>query len=225
MELFVVPVKRGEYALYSERAAQAVTGDATVARGLRGWLWSGFDMMLRIADAGADDSPGLAGHAGTSPSRFQRRLAQWVSARLMVQLPLWNLREASDVVAVHPTDLSFPDARHAINRVLQRELRRHRILLIVFTVAFVVSGTVAIVPGPNLIAYYFAFRVVGHWLSVAGATRGLRHIAWSGKPSPLLQQLRGLLDADRATRDDGVRAIGSQLGLRHLSRFLARVSG
>ena len=41
-------------------------------------------------------------------------------------------------------------------------------------VLLIVSGVLALVPGPNVLAYYFAFRVVGHWLSMRGARQGLR---------------------------------------------------
>ena len=55
--------------------------------------------------------------------------------------------------------------------MLRRDHDRHRIWLVVNTVLLVLSAVLALVPGPNLVAYYFAFRVVGHWLSMRGAAR------------------------------------------------------
>ena len=33
------------------------------------------------------------------------------------------------------------------------------------------SGLLFLVPGPNVIAYYFAFRMVGHYFSLRGARK------------------------------------------------------
>ena len=49
------------------------------------------------------------------------------------------------------------------------------------------------VPGPNLIAYYFGFRLVGHYLSRRGAKHGLTEVRWQSCENPQLSRLRRVL--------------------------------
>ena len=49
---------------------------------------------------------------------------------------------------------------------------------------------VALVPGPNILAYYFGFRLVGHYLSRRGAKHALTEIIWQARPCAELSRLR-----------------------------------
>jgi len=80
------------------------------------------------------------------------------------------------------------------------------------------------VPGPNLLAYYFAFRVVGHFLSWRGARHGLRDVAWSTEASDALLELRRLAGLDRAARHARVLEVARALGLEHLATFYERMA-
>ena len=51
-----------------------------------------------------------------------------------------------------------------------------------------------LLPGPNLIGYYFAFRVIGHFLSWRGARQALGHVAWRPRAEPRLTELGRLAD-------------------------------
>ena len=92
---------------------------------------------------------------------------------------------------------------------------------------FVALGRLAIVPGPNLIAYYFAFRVVGHYFSVRGARQGLERVAWRSEPSTILSDLRRALALDPPLRHRRVHDIAAALDLPHLVtvRRARRVQG
>ena len=91
-------------------------------------------------------------------------------------------------------------------------------------IGLVVSGLLAIVPGPNLLAYFFLFRVGGHWLSMRGATQGRRRVQWEGRPCELLNGLREALHMGRRERHGRVQQIASTLHLRHLPTFFERVT-
>jgi hypothetical protein len=88
----------------------------------------------------------------------------------------------------------------------------------------IVSGLLAILPGPNLIAYYFLFRVGGHWLSMRGASQGRRRVQWESRPCDALNELRGALQMPRRERHLRVHQIASSLHLRHLPTFFERVT-
>ena len=221
MDVFVIPSGANRYALYCEAGDGDEVADA-VPTGIVGRLKHAFAVMLRAAEA-QEKSPGVPVEPGRW-GRLQQRLLRWVTERVVEQRLLWRLRRESDVTAVHPGDMPFDQVRVVIDRELRCDQDRHRRGLLLYTGAFVLSGLVAVVPGPNVIAYYFAFRLAGHWLSLRGALHGLRRVRWSGRGSPQLLALRdavGLAPADREAR---VRDVACQLHLPHLPKFFARVA-
>ena len=96
--------------------------------------------------------------------------------------------------------------------------------LVVDSLLLIVSGVLAILPGPNLVAYYFAFRVMGHWLSMRGASQGLHRVTWTGRPCEPLTELRELVSLDAGAREARVLDIAARLRLQHLSTFFERVA-
>jgi hypothetical protein len=80
------------------------------------------------------------------------------------------------------------------------------------------------VPGPNIIAYYFGFRLVGHYLSRRGAKHGLTEVRWQSCASPQLSRLRRVLVLEPYERDREVHEVASALQLPHLVKFFERTS-
>jgi len=111
-----------------------------------------------------------------------------------------------------------------IKKMLKGDYDRHRLWLIVDGVLFVASGVLFFVPGPNVIAYFFAFRLVGHWLSMRGAAQGLHRITWSGRTCPPLGELRGVAALDSPARGQQVSQIADKLRLQHLTKFYERLA-
>ena len=148
----------------------------------------------------------------------------WVAERIAEQRLLWNLRRETAVVAFHPQDLTFEQTHTLIRRMLQRDYERHRVWLVVDGLLLVGSIALILVPGPNIIGYYFAFRVMGHWLSIRGALQGLRGVMWAGQPCEPLTKLREAALLNGEARDRRVHEIAEQLRLQHLSTFFERVA-
>jgi hypothetical protein len=148
----------------------------------------------------------------------------WVAERVAEQRLLWNLRREREVVAFHPQDLTFEQTLTLIHRVLQRDYERHRVWLVVDTLLLIGSIALILLPGPNIIGYYFAFRVMGHWLSIRGAQQGLWTVTWTGQPCEPLTKLREVALLHGDARSQGVHDIEQQLRLHHLSTFFERVA-
>ena len=79
-------------------------------------------------------------------------------------------------------------------------------------------------PGPNVLAYYFLFRVVGHYLSWRGAGQALDVITWTNHPEPALAELGRLATLPRDARQSRVEAIADALNLPRLAAFFDRTS-
>jgi hypothetical protein len=223
MDVFVIPIGRDRYELYCEPSGDSdPAADGVPAAGVLGRLRHRFSIMLRAAEDrhrhGADSAP------KSWLGRIQDRSLQWIAQRIAEQRLLWNLRRETAAVAVHPPDMTFEQVSALIRRTLQRDYERHRLWLVIDALGLIVSGLLMLIPGPNVVAYYFAFRVVGHWLSMRGAVQGLHRVEWSGRACPPLTELRDAVLMESAARDARVHDIASRLRLPHLSTFVERVA-
>jgi len=79
-----------------------------------------------------------------------------------------------------------------------------------------------ILPGPNVIGYYFLVRTGGHYFSLRGARRGLVTVDWSVQASPALATLRSLVNDPPDAREERVRAVADTLRLEHFASFFQR---
>jgi hypothetical protein len=120
--------------------------------------------------------------------------------------------------------MPFEQVLTLVRRKLQKDYDRHRLWLVIDTLLLIASGVLALVPGPNVLAYYFIFRVVGHWLSMRGARQGLDHVTFSSRPCPPLTELRDLVDLEPAAREQRVHDIAGRLRLQHLTTFFERLA-
>ena len=221
MDVYVIPVGRDRYELYCEPTADAeFEADGEPPRGLVGRLWRQFSDTIRAAE---DRQRAPPSEARSWLARWHERLLGWVVHRIAEQRLLWTLRRHTAASAAHPPDMAFDQVMTLVHGTLRRDYERHRLWLAIDVVGLVVSGPVAIVPGPNLLAYFFVFRVVGHWLSMRGATQGLHRVEWSGRPCPPLTELRDIEVLEPSARDARIQDIADRLRLQHLTTFFARV--
>lgn len=218
----MVPIGPDRYELYCEVAHDPEVIEPATS-GFFGRLKHKFTVMLRAAEERRH------GHAGETVDRtwfgrLQTRIMAWVAERIAEQRLLWNLRGESEVLAMHPDDMTFDQAQSLIHRMLQRDYDRHQVWLVVDALLFVASGVFFFIPGPNLVAYYFGFRLVGHWLSMRGASQGLHRVSWSGRSCPPLTDLRRVAAMPPGERENHVHAIAARLRLQRFSTFFERVA-
>lgn len=215
---------RGVYELYCEQAPPADAEAGPPATGVVSRLRQRFSALLREAEeqqSRGDAAPPLG--SGWM-ARLRHRGLAWVAERVAEQRLLWALRTADTAVLTHPDDIPFDTASAQVRGVLRRDYTRHRRWLIVNGLLLAASAALIILPGPNVVAYYLGFRVIGHWLSMRGATQGLQRTEWTGHPSTALTGLRTVAAAPPAERADRLHAIAMQLSLSNLPVFFERVA-
>ena len=222
MDVFVIPVGPDRYELYCEAPVEEPQPAAN-SKGIIGRIRYQFAVMLHQAEA-RRRAGSAASRAATRLGRLQDWIMAWVAERIAEQRLLWNLRRENAVVAFHPQDLTFEQAHTLIRRTLQRDWERHRLWLVVDSLLLLGSIALILLPGPNVIGYYFAFRVMGHWLSIRGALQGLTNVTWTGQPSEPLTKLRQAASLTGDERRLHVREIAQQLRLQHLPTFFERVA-
>jgi hypothetical protein len=168
-----------------------------------------------------------AARRGSSTGRVARWRDQVVchlAESIAEQRTLWRLGSETSAVAKYPAGVESDRGRTILMTELAGARTHHLRWLLVDLALFIATGAVAIVPGPNIFAYYMLFRVIGHWRSWWGARRGSRSVAWTFESDGCLAELAALVNVPRAARAPRVEAIAERLNLPRLSAFFDRVA-
>jgi hypothetical protein len=222
MNVFLIPVGPDRYELYCEIPGEDALADHADRRGgvfsrLAARVRRGIQSLERRHHEPAEPPRGLW-------QRIVARFGRLIAEAIAEQRLLWHLRNRTAATVVHPDDLPAVSVMPIVRTHIQRDYEKHRFWLAIDLLLLAASALLTLLPGPNLIAYYFAFRVVGHFLSIRGARQALARIGWSLQPSADLAELRRLLAEDAAARQSRLQAVASALGLEHLPRFFDRVT-
>ena len=223
--MYVVPVGVDRYELYCEVATDHDVDEEPRPSGVIGRLRHRFSAMLRAAEERQHrHEPDPADHDKGFLARAQDRILAWVVERIAEQRLLWNLRGQAEAMAMHPDDMTFDQVQTLIHRMLQRDYDRHQVWLVVDTLGLIASAALVLLPGPNIVGYYFAFRVVGHWLSMRGASQGLHRVTWSGHACAPLTELRRIAAMAPGDRAPFVHHVAERLRLHRFPTFFERVA-
>lgn len=226
MEVYLVPIGRGRHALYCEPGDDPRPVADGPHRGVWRRLSDSFSAVIATVERehGAQ-APGRAADAaaGWWP-RLRARVLAWVAEKIAEQRLLWRLRGKAQVSAKVPDGLDAEHALAAIRGNLSAEFDRHRLWMAVDAVGGLLSAALMFIPGPNVIGYYFAFRIVGHFLSLRGARHGLTAVRWNLEPSPLLAELSGADSLPADEREARVQRVAERLGLPRFPRFYRRTA-
>ena len=219
MDVYLIPVGPERYEPYCEKQEQEVSQDDAPSRGVFRRLWDRFQQMLHAAERAQRDASDEGPHGWTD------RLMRWVAEKVAEQRLLWQLRRQEAATLHFASDLPEPQATAIMREHLARDADRHRRWMVIDGVLTAITGPLFFfVPGPNLVAYYFAFRAVGHYLSRRGARHGLDVVRWGAAPSAALTDLRRAIALDDDERSAQVHRIAEQLQLPHLALFVERVA-
>src|SRR5688572_2688789 len=227
MDVFLVPLGTERHELYCEPSDDdeaTATADAP-GPGVFARLRRRFAEMLHAAEASrARRARGEYDPIDTWWERARARVLAKVADAVAEQRLLWHLRHHTSACLHHPTDMTPARALEIMRASMVRDRDRHLRWLIIDALLMVVLGVgLFFVPGPNVIGYYFAFRVVGHYLSRKGATHGLDAVTWTTSPSDPLIELRDALKLAPVQREARIDAIAERLRLPRLSLFVNRI--
>lgn len=233
MDVFLVPLTADRYELYCEEPDEPHDPHPETPRGFfrrlspRAFfrrLKHRFSVMLAEAEHERHHGRAERERKGWL-ARVRARTMRWVAEAVAEQRLLWHLRRQSSATFFFPDDIAEAVAVEHLRRQLGRDFDKHRFWLIVNSLGFVASGVFFFVPGPNIVAYYFAFRIVGHFFSLRGAKHGLAVVSWMNEPSAPLAALRGAIVLEPVAREQRLQEIAAQLRLDHLTRFVERTAG
>lgn len=227
MDVFLVPLGTERHELYCEPSDDdEATADAgAAAPGFFSRMRRRFSEMLHAAEAArARRARGEYDPIDTWWERARARVLAKVADAVAEQRLLWHLRHHAAACLHHPTDMTAGRALEIMRASMVRDRDRHLRWLVIDALLMVVLGVgLFFVPGPNVIGYYFAFRVVGHYLSRKGATHGLDGVTWTTSPCDPLIELRDALKLAPVQREARIDAIAERLRLPRLALFVNRI--
>jgi hypothetical protein len=230
MEVFLVPLGADRYELYCEASpdedpADEPANDTGRVKGFFGRLRQRFSEVMSAAER--DRAQRASGDVEAPSTRWGRLKAwalAWIADAIAEQRLLWYLRHQEEARLHFPSDMTADRAMEIARTALARDRDRHLRWLVIDSILMILSGALIILPGPNLIGYYFAFRVVGHFLAWRGARQGLDCVRWDLVPSEPLADLRRAIGLGPSQRERHLIDIASRLRLDHLVTFVERVA-
>ena len=218
MDVYLVPASRDRHELYCEVATPAPVGEAPPTT-----IWGRLVETFRRAVAeGEAERDRDSDEDHPARGRIRRWITRKLAEAVAEQRLLWHFRHATDAHFYYPGDISESAAIETSRQLLASDRDKHRRWFIIDGLLTILSGVLAIVPGPNVLAYYFIFRTVGHFFSMRGAERALTGVAWTNTASPQLAAIREALTLDAETRCTRIEQIAANLGLSRLEKFVER---
>ena len=220
MDVYLVPIGPDRWDCYYE----AVDDDEPVETGggFFARMKQRFQQQLKEAEEhrhqAAIEAP------KTFLGRMHKRSLAWIAERIAEQRLLWHIRRATAATLHVPADLTPADGERIMRDIMKRDADRHRNRLIPHTLLLILSGAVAIVPGPNVLAYLLTFTVVGHFLSWRGATHALHTVAWTVRPDPALSELRRAFSLESGERHRVIKEVAHRLHMPKMARFVEQMS-
>jgi hypothetical protein len=223
MNVYLVPAAGGRHELYCEVTSSASPAEGEPARpgSFRERLVRGFNRMVEEGEAA------IHGHAPDAPERGRLRkfITRRVAEAVAEQRLLWHLRHETHVQLFHPDDLTAADAVAGAKALVGADYAKHRRWCIIDSVIAAITGPLFFfVPGPNIVSWYFAFRAIGHFFAMRGASQGMTGATWNAESSRELTALRAALALDRDTRSRRVDEIAAALGLDRLAWFVQKIA-
>ena len=216
MIIHLVPVGRTRYELYAEPPDELEPAPSAQAGFLQRWSHTIHVRWHELVD--------IARHGNEAGrlARWRDRIVCELAEHIAEQRTLWTLRGRPNATLLFPSTLDESAGKALLNELLAAGRRHHGWWVIIEVLLVIASAVFAIVPGPNLIAYYFLFRLVGHLQSWRGARDGMDRVQWTLEPNQSLTELAALVDVPRAARASRVEAIAARLNVPRLSAFFDR---
>ena len=190
MDVYLLPTRAGDYFLYSgEDDAPPPAEPVTDSESTAQELWA-------LARKGYD--------------RLTRR-------RRQKELLLKSLGALDRVRILYPSSLPEGRARRIYQTLIQKETAKHKKWMNVNTVALPVAVPLSLIPGPNLLLAYLAWRSVSPY-KTKKASEKAAELELDFVPDGLLAELVDLVTQWPFRAKRRIRKLGDRLGLARLDQ-------
>jgi hypothetical protein len=222
MDVYLVPVGRDRFECYYEAADDDATEEPVEGKGFFARLRTRFNEQLKEAEHARHQK--AIEEPKTFLGRIHKRSMRYIAERIAEQRLLWHLRKAEAATLHISADLTPERAEAIMRESMKRDADRHRNRTIPHTLVLIASGLVAIVPGPNVIAYLFTFTAVGHFLSWRGASNALNKVVWTMAPDPALSEIHRAFALAPEQRHRVILQAAERLHMPRMARFVEQMA-
>lgn len=95
------------------------------------------------------------------------------SDRNISETLLKNLVKAPEITIVFPPGLSEPEARNIFRSLIDTQVKKHRRWMLTNGALLPFSIPLTLIPGPNVVLFYIAWRAFSHYKSQKGGQKAL----------------------------------------------------
>lgn len=151
----------------------------------------------------------------------------WASVRKGYYRLTWNRRQRERLlkelgelqrVRIHyPSSLTGAEARRILDELIEEQIATHKKWMVLNTAALPAALPLTLIPGPNVLLAYLAWRSVTHYKSKKAGEQASQ-IQMQFLPNDRLAELAALVGRRRFGAGRKIRALGRTLGLPHLDR-------
>jgi hypothetical protein len=222
MDVFLVPVGPDRSELYCEPPPDFDEGDADEHPG---WIRRQITRFKQTLAEAEEERRRRERGEPSQATGLWRKLIGKIAEAIAEQRLLWHLRHEQSARLVHADDVDQDRAMEMTRAHFSSDYARHRRWAVIDgLLAAIIGPGLFFVPGPNVIAYYFVFRCVGHFFSMRGASHGLHEVNWQAEASSHLSAVRSALDLPHEARRARLDQIAEALGLENFAAFTERVA-
>lgn len=199
MNVYLLPRRNEDYFLYSNDLPGERVGEV--------------DKVDSAPTAPSSPTESSARKALNHARRGYERLTR--NRRRREQL-LETLGAGEPVTVLYPSSLSEEEARTVYRSLIQGAVDKHKKWMVANAAAVPVSVPLTLIPGPNVLLGYLAWRTVTHYKTTKAGERAAE-MELDFVPEPLLAELATVVRSRRwFRRKKRIRRLGAQLGLDRL---------
>lgn len=214
MDIYLLPKRNGRYQIYSKAVAEIFNAPAT-GEG------ESVKEATAIPAATDDDQP-----ATTETPSTARRIWQALKSGYMtltkeqrrLESTLKSLNESGAIQLHHPAALDSKAALEIYQTLISAQVDKHRKWLIVDGALLPFSIILTLIPGPNVILAYLAWRTLGHYRSHKHAKGSRTKEQFEFYPEAALDDLRELVEHRWILkRKEKINLIGGRVNIPELA--------
>lgn len=194
MNIYLLPRKRGRYLLYSKESEAEPSQDS---------------------ERSNPDQPERSDRKGKLLGLIKSGYNAATAKRNQSEKLLKEMTALSQITVRYPANFSEDNAREIYDNLIQSQIKKHKRWLILDGALLPVSAIFSLVPGPNLLLAYLAWRTLAHYKTKKGGERAVSDLEISFVQDSQLEELFEIVNKRFVfNRGDKMRAIGRRLGLQ-----------
>jgi hypothetical protein len=205
MKVYLLRINEERALFYSESSDTSINSPTETSS----WIWRKYKELQTLLSE-AESGIGLR----------MRRAWEWLHQLTPLDEDLLkSLRRAKSIELYYPANLTEEDALASWNKYLNNRYRYHMLWAVINSIITPLTLALALLPGPNIIGYWFAYRAICHILIICGIKR-------AKEASVECHQTTSLEDSLEISLPDCVaraEQLAKTLGLKDLDSYIKRL--